>query len=264
MSIALTLKRLSRRWYILVPGFILAVSLAAGAWLMIPPKYERTATQVLLPGTSSLPDNANPYYYLGGLSQAADVLVRAVGSDNIRNDIQRDHPGVAVEVTRDPTTSGPVVYIAVTAGSDAEAATVLNLLVERTVTELDALQDVNDAAKSDRITVVPVSVDERSTLRQRDKFVGTIAAGGIIVVLTVLIAALIEGLASRNSTRSQGGDDNVVLSDSDRSARPAVGLRPLPSSAGARSPAQPVRALTPRRHITSPRPPRDRGVADVQ
>lgn len=204
MNIGLTLKRLWRRWYILVPGFVLAAALAFGAWEVIPPKYERTATQLLLPGNRSLPDNANPYYYLGGLTQAADVLVRALSSDNVMNEVERQFPGAGVQVTRDPSTSGPVVYIVVSARSDEQAAQVMELMVERTATELDALQSDNRAARADKITIVPVSIDQQSTLRQREKLVSTVAVFGFICALTVLVAALVEGLSIRAETRSAG------------------------------------------------------------
>lgn len=264
MNIALTLKRLGRRWYILVPGLLLAVALAIGAWHVTPPKYERTATQVLLPGTSSLPTNANPYYYLGGLSQAADVLVRAVGSDNVLSNIQNDHPGVAVEVARDPSTSGPVIRIVVTALSDAEAAAVVDLLVEKTASELDALQDANAAARSDRITVVPISVDDRSTVRARGQLVTTVAVAGLLSALTILVAALVEGLSSRATKRRERLDEDERPNESERLSRPAVGLRPLPSSAGRQSPTQLGRHAAPRKQVTAGRPTPEPGVADVQ
>lgn len=204
MNIGLTLKRLWRRWYILVPGFLVAAALAFGAWQVIPPKYERTATQLLLPGTRSLPENANPYYYLGGLTQAADVLVRALSSDNVMNEVEREFPGATVQVTRDPSTSGPVVYIVVSARSDAQGAQVMDLMVQRTATELDALQGDNRAARADKISIVPVSIDQQSTLRQREKLVTTIAVMGFICALTVLVAALVEGLSIRAQSRRAG------------------------------------------------------------
>lgn len=265
MNISVTIRRLLRRWYILLPGLLIAVSLGVAAWMVIPPKYERTATQVLLPGTSSLPDNANPYYYLGGLSQAADVLVRAVGSENVLSEIQAEHPGVTVEVSRDPTTSGPVVYIAVTAPSDGEAAAVLHLLVEKTVSELDALQDVSEAAKADRISVVPVSVDESSTLRQRERLVGTVGVVGLLSALTILIAAVVEGLSSRSARRRQESEGGHQ-SDHDRLSRPTAGLRPIAGSGGQMPPAQLQlgRSTAPRRQISSARSVRARGSADSQ
>lgn len=177
MNSILNLSRIWRRWYIIIPGMILAIGLAIATWQLVPIKYERTATQLLLPGTRSLPEKANPYYYLGGLSQAADVLVTAVGSENVLSEIERDFPGTTVEVTRDVTTSAPVVAIKVTARTDSQAGQVLSLMVERTAAELESLQDANRAARADRITVVPVTVDQQSTERPRDKLVATVAVG---------------------------------------------------------------------------------------
>ena len=65
---------LGRRWYITLPGLLLAGLLAFGAWYVVPPSYQRSASEFLVPGTGSLPENANPFLYLSGLSQVADVL----------------------------------------------------------------------------------------------------------------------------------------------------------------------------------------------
>ncbi len=258
MNIGLTLKRLWRRWYILAPGFLVAAALAFGAWQVIPPKYERTATQLLLPGTRSLPENANPYYYLGGLTQAADVLVRALSSDNVMNEVERDFPGASTQVTRDPSTSGPVVYIVVSARSDQQAAQVMDMMIERTATELDALQSDNRAARADKITIIPVSIDHQSTLRQREKLVTTVGVFGFICALTVLVAALVEGLSIR--ARSRGAGPVTPQSSVARAARrPNVAGSPSSRRYG-RSTSTPRRASPPRhqaRRARTPQPPEE-------
>jgi hypothetical protein len=230
MNSILNLSRIWRRWYIIIPGMILAIGLAIATWQLVPIKYERTATQLLLPGTRSLPEKANPYYYLGGLSQAADVLVTAVGSENVLSEIERDFPGTTVEVTRDVTTSAPVVAIKVTARTDSQAGQVLSLMVERTAAELESLQDANRAARADRITVVPVTVDQQSTERPRDKLVATVAVGGSSIALTILIAALVEGLSSRDSEVRSSRASRSRISASRRRRQPGPSKRVFAST----------------------------------
>lgn len=199
------------RWYITVPSLVLAALLAGAAWLLVPPMYERTASQLLVPGAGTVPARGNPYFYLSGLTQAADVIVRAVGSENVVHEIDRSFNGVEIEVTRDPSTAGPVILIIVDAPSDADAAAVLNLLVQRTKVVLEDLQASDNVAPSDRILVQSISIDKQGILRQRNRIVATAAVGAIVAILGLLVAALVDGLSARRRRRL----DDLVTTDSD-------------------------------------------------
>lgn len=220
MNLAETLRGLLRRWYIVVPGLIAAVAVAIGAWTMVKPAYERTATQLLIPGQLSLPENANPFLFLGGLSNAADVLVRAVGSESVANDILANERGVEVEVSRDGSTSGPVILITVTAPSDAQAASVLAAMVERTGAELTALQDAERIPGGNRITVMPITIDDSSTLQQRDRLVAAVGAGILVAAVAIVVASLVDGLARQKRRRPSREDADP---DADEGAEDEAG-----------------------------------------
>lgn len=213
------LSRLRRRWYVLLIGFVLAVGLSVTTWVIFPKTYERTASQVLLPGAGTVPaETNNPYLYLGGLTQAADVVVLAVNSDNVRNEVTREFPGAQYEVTRDSTTSGPVILITASARTDAVADEVLKLLINRTASELMRLQVTDGVNEDDQITIVLVSEDSQGTLKQRTRLVAAVGAGGLFVALTILLAALVEGLRHK----SGGRRDEPDLSDLSSSPEPAA------------------------------------------
>ena len=201
MKFSDTLRKLWRRWYIVFPGVMVAAALAVGVWYTIPPGYERSATQLLIPGAASMPDGANPYLFLGGLAPAADVLVRAVGSENVLNEMVAEHPDTKIAITRDTTTAGPVVLIVVTAPSDAAARRVLELLVTRTATVLEDLQRTEKIASNNRVTVLPITVDTKSVLQERTRMVGAAGAGIGGVVLTLLLAGLVDGFSSKRRSR---------------------------------------------------------------
>lgn len=201
------LARLRRRWSVLLIGLLVAAGLATTTWMIFPKTYERTASQVLLPGTGTVPaDTNNPYLYLSGLTQAADVVVLAVGSDNVRNEIDRDYPGASYEISRDSTTSGPVILITAQARTDAVAADVLHVLITRTAEELKRLQVTDQVSDADQITVVLVSKDDRGTLKQRTRLVATLGVGGVVAGLTVLLAALIEGMHRPSPPHDTAGE----------------------------------------------------------
>lgn len=203
MNVSETLRGLWRRWYITIPGLILAVALAVGSFIVIKPGYERTATQLLLPGDGLVPEGTtNPYLFLGGLSQAADILTRTVGAGETLGPIAEKFPGLQVEVKRDPLSSGPVILFTVTAKSDADAAAALDDVLAASVETLDRLQTQQGVASRDRISISPLTKDAASTPQQRTRM--TVAAGvGLgIAALTLLIASMVDGLVRRRRHRA--------------------------------------------------------------
>ncbi|MGZ0711658.1 hypothetical protein ACWPKO_25335 (plasmid) [Coraliomargarita sp. W4R53] len=206
MNIAFLIGGLRRRWYVVVVGFLLAIGLGVGAWISVAPEYERSATQLLLPGEATLPEgNANPYLFLGGLTTAADVIVRAVGSDDVVRELTRDHPDAEVVVSRDPLSSGPSILITVTAPTDTAAGELIAAATARTAAVVDALQQEQDIPQSSQIEVTVVTSDTESTLQQRSRI--TMVAGAVlgIVLLTLTTAVVIDGLARRVRRRGRTG-----------------------------------------------------------
>lgn len=202
MNLAQTLRRLLRRWYILLLGLLLAAGAVVGVWMKVPPRFERSSTQVLLPGQASLPrGGGNPYLFIGGLTLAADVVVRAIGSENVVKELEVAHPGIEIAVTRDPTTAGPVILITVGASSDDEAAVILQLLTHRTATVLRELQRDEAIPAKEQMTIVTVTMDEHGTLKDRTRLILSVAAGAGVIALSVLVAALVEGLSGRRGRR---------------------------------------------------------------
>jgi hypothetical protein len=197
MNFSETLRGLLRRWYITFPGILVAIAVALGAWVAIPPSYERTATQLLLPGNGNIPANSNPLLYLGGLSFAADVLVRAVGSESTLNAIKKDHPDAQVTVTRDDTSGGPFIIVTVDAPTDAEAGVIVADFIDRTASQLETLQVNQNIPLKYRISVVPVSEDDKGTLQQRNRLVATVGGGVVVLALSLLLAGLVDGLSRR-------------------------------------------------------------------
>lgn len=223
MNLAETLRGLLRRWYITFPGVILAIAVALGAWFVVPPSYVRNSTQLLLPGKENIPADTNPLLYLGGLSFAADVLVRAVGAENNLSAIKKEHPNLEVEVTRDNSSGGPFILITVMAPTNAEAGEAMDTLVGQTSSVLASLQEGQKIAANNRITVVSVAVDNKSTLQQRNRLVATTGSGVAILALALFLAGFVDGLGRRRrlgpdelegSPDSGGSDSGDVATDS--------------------------------------------------
>lgn len=229
MNLAETLRGLLRRWYITFPGIVLAIAVALGAWFVVPPSYVRNSTQLLLPGKENIPADSNPLLYLGGLSFAADVLVRAVGAESNLSAIKKEHPNLEVEVSRDNSSGGPFVLITVMAPTNAEAGEAMDTLVGQTSSVLASLQTGQKIAANNRITVVPVAVDDKSTVQQRNRLVATTGSGVVILALAFLLAGFVDGLGRRRrlgqdddegSPEPGGSDSGDVAIDSSRQIAP--------------------------------------------
>ncbi len=211
MNIADTLRGILRRWYIVVPGILLAVSGAVGAYTVIQPGYERTATQLLMPGEGTVPPGVtNPYLYLGGLTQASDIVVRVMQSEDVAGKVVADYPGTEVVVQRDPTVSGPVIQIIVTAQTDEAAAGALAVLVEQSGVVLERLQDDQSVTRDDRMSISTLTHDMSSTLQQKTRLIMSAGVGAGLVALTLVVASLVDGLSRRPHRAGRRGKTAVV------------------------------------------------------
>ena len=201
MNVADMLGALRRRWYVLVAGLIVAGLAAYGAWTVVKVEYTRTATQLMLPGPGTIPEDANPFLFVGGLSQAADVLVRKMGSPDVLGPVEREFDGVQIVVTRDPLSSGPVLLTSVTSQSDDDAAAAVQELVQLTESTLKDIQRVENIPTSDRITLVTLTTDDEGAVEQKTRLIAAGAAAAGIAALTLLLVALIDGLARARAQR---------------------------------------------------------------
>lgn len=205
MNLADTIRKLWRRWYIVLPGLFLALGVGMGCWLFVPPGYERMASVLLLPGRGVIPEQSpNPYLFLGSLTAPADALVRAVSSETGLSDLTEANPGIELEIARDLTTPGPVINIIVTARSDQAAESVVREMTDRTASKLERLQTDEGVAPQHRMTMVVLAIDEESTIKQRDRLVLTVGSAGAVGFLTLFAASAAEGFAAGASVPRRG------------------------------------------------------------
>lgn len=207
MNVVDTLRGLLRRWYVVVAGLILAILAGAGTYSVVEPGYERTSTQLLVPGEGLVPPGVtNPYLYLGGLTQAADLVVRVMKSSEVLGPVVEDYPGTEVLVQRDPLSSGPVIQIVVTAKTEDAAAGVVSAMVAETDTVLERLQDQQNVSTEDRMSVELLTMDKTSALQQKSRLITTAGVVLGMVLVTLVIASLVDGLIRRPRRARRRGD----------------------------------------------------------
>lgn len=195
MSLSGTLSGLIRRWYIVLAGMIFAGVAGCGVWIHTPPEYERSASQMLMPGVGTLPSpRANPYLYLGGMLETADVVVRVAGNSETVIELEKEYPGTKVTIARDASTFGPIILTTVSANSDAVAKEVLGKVVAETGTQLSKLQTADNIRPRDQVTINTLTIDPKPTLHQRKRLVATGGATIAILAFALAVASAVDGL----------------------------------------------------------------------
>jgi len=190
---------LRRRWVVVLCGILATSALSGFAWSRVTPSLEMSSSVVLVPGRATIVEGGNPFLYLGGLSQARDVLVRVLAADEIHEWAAGE--GGDVVFAADVMTSSPVVTITVTGSTAAGARAIQDRALAVVTDELDGLQDQYNVVPAAKATILVLASDTEPTpnSRMRIRAAGAVAAMGLVA--TVLITAMIDGILLARPTR---------------------------------------------------------------
>jgi hypothetical protein len=225
---------LKRRWYLVVLGALLTVSLAFVVYVQAPVKYEATGSVALVPPATAVISGDNPFLYMGGLEQALGILTAKLNSDEVQRDIVRKHDAVEYSTLRDPSTNGPIVLVTVTGATADETLEALTDVLAAVPQNLNSLQDALNLTENSRMTSMPLSSDEEAEINDstRTRTVLTLAAGGVAgtLLLTGQLDKILlrrragkgtgrSGAQSRNSRGPENfGSDASAVKNAGRSA----------------------------------------------
>ncbi|WP_191905661.1 hypothetical protein [Microbacterium caowuchunii] len=216
MNLLDALRGLIRRWYIVVPGLVLAAAASIFVWIDTPPDYERSASLLLLPGQGVLPEGAtNQYLYMGGLGPVADVVTRAVGGEGLVQAYRED--GAEIDIARDASGTGPLMVVTVRATSERAAVDILDAVAEQAVVTLDQLQAEQGVRPADRVTMTTIAVAQESEILQRSRLVATGTIGLGVALVTLILASVIDGvlIRRRRPRRGKGEEPSGTLAPED-------------------------------------------------
>jgi hypothetical protein len=232
MIFSTILHSIRRRWYLLIVGLIATVAVGAFAYRDAEPTYQRSASELLVPAEQTVPEGGNPFLYLGGLAQASDVLVRALGASDLQAPIQSEFPGTSVIVERDVSTSGPIIIITVEGKNDADVGEVFERMLSATPDTLNALQAQADVPRESQITILPITIDPGSTTNDKGRLqiAALVIAGGLVG--TILLIALVDGLILALGRRRRRGKPSGrhPIPERDLATKPMKTTKILPSS----------------------------------
>ncbi len=217
-----TLGVVARRWYVVVPMFLLAIVGAAGVYVTVPTVYESKAVVLLsTPPTGATqytngyrPGSINPLLNSGhGLDLTGALLIQAMRTPNFAGRIGVPGDGSVVFTVNNGTSnpellqSGPFVFFTV----DSRDPAVTRPLVDRAMAagkdELAARQQALDAPISTFVnySVVVPSTDPVGMRGSRIRAAGATGAIGLLVCLGSAFGAesLIQARTRRRNLRSE-------------------------------------------------------------
>lgn len=197
---------LARRWYLVVAGLLLTGLLGLATLKLVPATYEANASDVLLPPQSSVIEGGNPFLYLGGLSQALDVLTRSLQSDATQSVIADLHPDIEYTIAPDRTTTGPILLITTDSSSPSEAMAGLQSVLGQIQPTLSKLQDDLNVPQNSRITVMRLAIDAEPTTVRKNQTRAVLAVVALGLVATVLLIGLIDGLLLSRRAKREGSE----------------------------------------------------------
>lgn len=183
---------LVRRWLLVLLGLLLTSAACYGLFLTVPVTYVARTSLVMLP-PATVVQGGNPFLYLGGLGQALDVLTRKINADEVAQPIENAFLESEFIAMADSSTSGPILLVEGTGPTAADALAVTKAAVSAAPGALSSLQTSLSVPNPARITLEPLSVDEKPTVNFRSRVQAIGAAAAVGLIATLLLAAYRDG-----------------------------------------------------------------------
>lgn len=202
-----TVSSLIRRWYVLLLGLLLTAGLCWVVQEYVPATYEAKASQVLMPPSATVGESGNPYLYLGGMSQALDVLIRHVSASEVTKPVLAAFPDTQYSVQADRNTSGSILVISASGSTPEGTLGVLEAAMDEIPVALKGMQDELAIAEGLRISVRTVVVDEQASKNDQSQSRLMILAAGAGIFGTILLTSTVDGLLrGRKKARHTDGE----------------------------------------------------------
>lgn len=200
---------LVRRWYIALIALFLAI---AGTFYIVQkvgPTYEAEGSVLVFPPVATvqreteLQTQGNPYLVLGGVSQARDIVIRALTSKATQEELANEYPDSSFEATPDFTNSAPIILITTKASSSDQAVAALAAVMDRVPSILVDLQSGLDLPTEAQITSRPLVADPSPDPVYSTQIRAGLVAGVAALGLGLLFVGLLDGLLAGRATKKR-------------------------------------------------------------
>ena len=159
-----------------------------------PLTHRATARVVLIPPTSLVSADGNPYLFLGGLEQALGVLTVKSSSDATSEQILQEHPDGSYTAVKDNLSPGPIMLITAESESPEGTLQVLDAVLRIVPENLENMQDQLNIPNPSRITALTIVRDDATTRVLQSQLRAVLAGVALGLSMTKLLTGLLDRL----------------------------------------------------------------------
>ncbi|MEV5846276.1 chain length determinant protein [Streptomyces sp. NPDC051985] len=228
MDLAEIVRVMRRRWYILLPGLLLAAGLVVAVTVLVPVTYQSQSTVVLLNSQKATQAyDGNPFLSTQtSLTGMADSLARNLNSDDSLRDLKaRGAKGTFAAKLAD-NAQGPLMWLTVTGTDQDSVLSSDKILTAYAKERLDQFQKDQSVAPKAMIRMTTIVPPQNPVAQTKTRLEYMIMAGGLGLVLTLAAAFYVE--ARKRSSRTPAPEAGPV--EPAREAAVAAPARPAGES----------------------------------
>ena len=194
MDLAEIVRVMRRRWYVLLPGLLLAAGLVFAVTVLVPVTYQSQSTVVLLNSQKATQAyDGNPFLSTQtSLTGMADSLARNLNSDDSLRDLKaRGAKGTFAAKLAD-NAQGPLMWLTVT-GTDKDSVLSSDKILTAYAKErLDQFQKEQSVAPKAMIRMTTIVPPQNPVAQTKTRLEYMVMAGGLGLVLTLAGAFYVE------------------------------------------------------------------------
>lgn len=200
-----------RRWYVVVVGLLATAALMSGVAFLLAPRSTVTATVLLLPPATPLPNGpgkSNPYLQLGGLTSPVEVVARALNDPVNRERVLSGELDGDYVAERDLSTSAPVLLLTSEAATLQQARDIRDDLLDLTPRVLAQLQTSIGVPPSSQLTSAVLSEEGLLEASNKARIRAAVLAAAVGGSGTLVLAAALDVILIRRARRSAKPDED--------------------------------------------------------
>lgn len=209
---------LARWWYLTLATLLLAIGAAVGLYAQTGPTYTASSTVLLLPPkavliqaqadkTNYAPNN--PLLYLSTLTDARDVLVRHLSSNDVQDALAKQAPGAKVTAAGDATSGSPLIMVKSTGSSNEAALAGMKAVDQMVPGTLKTLQDQMTIGNIQRISSLQVTEDSKAEPSNKTQIEMAAVGFAGVSILGLALIALLDQLRNRRRQRADAVEPAV-------------------------------------------------------
>jgi hypothetical protein len=209
MDLAEIFRVLRRRWYVLLPGLLLAAGLIVGVLVLVPVTYQSQSTVVLLNSQkATVAYDGNPFLSTQtSLTGMADGLARNLNSDDSLRDLKSRGARGTFEAKLADNAQGPLMWLSVTGTERASVLRSDKILTAYARDRLEQFQKQQKVASKAMIRMTTIVPPQNPVAQTKTRLEYMVMAGGLGLVLSLVAVFYVE---ARRRPRTTTGPEEAV------------------------------------------------------